>query len=291
MTAPRFGIRILNYGRDANRKGLIEQARATDEEGYYSLWVAERLVVPFNANQGWSKLSPACYEVLTLLSYVAGITDKVKLGTFVLLAPLRNPIVLAKQVATMDELSKGRMILGLGLGWMREEFEVSNVPLKERAPRTDETIAFLREVWRKDRKKVQFSGRFFKLRPMVFDPKPRQEHVPIWIGGESIPALRRTGRLGDGWLSNTWRQPARIKAGAEVIRKEAEAKGRSFEDITISCKLFLKGDKSERSSAVRRVEKLQEVGVSHVMVDFEHDSASDYTRKLRSFARDVMRSF
>jgi len=102
---------------------------------------------PYSANQGWSKTSPICYEVLTLLSYVAGITEKVKLGTFVLLAPLRNPIVLAKQVATMDELSKGRMILGLGLGWMREEFEVSNVPLKERAPRTDETIRFLREVW------------------------------------------------------------------------------------------------------------------------------------------------
>ena len=126
---------------------------------------------------------------------------------------------------------------------------------------------------------------------MIFDPKPRQEMIPIWIGGESDAALRRTGRLGDGWLSNTWRQPARIKAGAEVIRKTAEERGRSFDDITISCKLFLKGVKEERPSAIRRIEKLQEAGVSHIMADFERDSAHDYALKVRAFARDIMQSF
>jgi len=288
---PRFGIRILNYGRDANRDGLIEQARMTEEEGYYSVWVAERLLVPYPPNQPWSKESPSCYEVISLLSYIAALTERVRLGTFILIAPLRNPIVLAKQVATLDVLSRGRVILGLGLGWMKEEFEVSNVPLRERGARTDEVIRFLREVWRKDKNQVQFDGRFTELGPTLFDPKPRQDRVPIWIGGESMPALRRAGRLGDGWLSNTWKQPARIKRGVDLIRSEAEASGRSADDITISCKLVLRDAKSDRASVVRRIEKLQEAGVSHLMVDFEHESASDYSRKIKSFSREIMRSF
>jgi probable F420-dependent oxidoreductase len=291
VTRLRFGIRILNYGRDASRDALIKQATLTDEEGYYSVWVAERLLVPSPANQSWSKESPACFEVLTLLSYVAALTQKVKLGTFVLLAPLRNPIVLAKQVATLDELSRGRVILGLGLGWMKQEFRVSNVPIHERGARTDEMIRFLREVWRKDKDVVQFNGRFTKLGPNVFDPKPRQDRVPIWIGGESLPALRRTGRLGDGWLSNTWKSPSRIKEAAEQIRTAAEAKGRSMDDITVSCKLVFKDVRSNRAAVIRKIEQLQGVGVSHLMADFERDSAVDYCRKIKSFSREIMRSF
>jgi probable F420-dependent oxidoreductase len=286
-----FGIRILNYGRDANREGLIRQAEVTDEEGYYSLWVAERLLVPYPPNQPWSRGSPSCYEVISLLSYVAALTDRVKLGTFVLLAPLRNPIVLAKQVATLDVLSRGRVILGLGLGWMKEEFKVSNVPLRERGSRTDEAIQFLREVWRKDKDTVQFDGRFTKLGPTLFDPKPRQDRVPIWIGGESVAALRRTGRLGDGWLSNTWKQPARFKKGVDQIRSEAETAGRSIDDITISCKLVLRDIRTERASAIRKIERLQAAGVAHIIADFEHESASDYSRKIKSFSREIMRSF
>ena len=291
MAPPRFGVRILNYGRDANREALIQQARVTDEEGYYSLWVAERLLVPYPPNQPWSKESPSCYEVISLLSYIAAMTERVKLGTFVLLAPLRNPIVLAKQVATLDVLSKGRVILGLGLGWMREEFEVSNVPLRERAPRTDEVIRFLREVWRKDKERVRFEGRFTTLGPTLFDPKPHQDRVPIWIGGESVPALRRTGRSGDGWLSNTWKQPGRIAKGVERIRREAEANGRSLDQITISCKLVFKDVRAERASAIKKIERLHDVGVSHLMVDFEHGSGSEYARKVKAFSREVMRSF
>jgi probable F420-dependent oxidoreductase len=291
VAPPRFGIRILNYGRDANRDGLIEQARVTEEGGYYSLWVSERLLVPHPPNQPWSKENPSCYEVLSLLSYVAALTDQVKLGTFILIAPLRNPIVLAKQVATLDALSKGRVILGLGLGWMNEEFEVSNVPLRERGARTDELIRFLREVWRKDKKTVQFEGRFTELGPTLFDPKPLQDRVPIWIGGESVPALRRAGRLGDGWLSDTWKQPARIRSGVDQISREAEANGRSIDDITISCKLVLSDFGSERASTIRKVERLREAGVSHLIVDFEHRSASDYSRKIKSFSREIMRSF
>lgn len=291
MTKLRFGNRILNYGRDASRDALIRQAKIVDEEGYYSLWVAERLVVPAHANQSWSMQSPACFEVVTLLSYVAALTERVRLGTFVLLAPLRNPIVLAKQVATLDEMSKGRVILGLGLGWMRQEFSVSNVDIHERGARTDEMIRFLRAVWRKDKDVVEYRGKFTRLVPMLFDPKPRQDYLPIWIGGESDAALRRTGRLGDGWLSNTWKSPSKIGEGAERIRQVAESAGRSAKDITVSCKLVLRDVRAERTAAIRKIEKLQEAGVTHIMADFERKSASEYCAKIKLFSREIMKSF
>jgi alkanesulfonate monooxygenase SsuD/methylene tetrahydromethanopterin reductase-like flavin-dependent oxidoreductase (luciferase family) len=106
-----------------------------------------------------------------------------------------------------------------------------------------------------------------------------------------VAAQRRTGRLGDGWLSNTWKQPARFEKGVERIREEAEKSGRSMDEITVSCKMVFRDIKSERISAVRKIEKLQDAGVSHFIVDFEHESASDYARKIKSFSKEIMRSF
>jgi hypothetical protein len=129
------------------------------------------------------------------------------------------------------------------------------------------------------------------LGPTLFEPKPVQKQIPIWIGGESAPALRRVGRLGDGWLPNTIVKPQEIKECVSLIAQEAESEGRSIRDITVSCKLRFKGISSERSSAVRTIERLRRVGVSHFIVDFEHESASDYARKIKLFSREVMRSF
>ncbi len=289
MARPLFGVRVLNYGRDASRKGILDGVSACEDEGYHSVWVAERLLVPYPPNQPWSKESPLCFEPLILLSYIAGVTERVKLGTFVLITPLRNPLVLAKQVTTLDVMSRGRVILGLGLGWMKEEFAGSSVSLEERGARTDETIRFLREMWGTVR--PAFNGKFTKLGPTLFEPKPVQEQIPIWIGGESAPALRRVGRLGDGWLPNTIVKPSEIEECVTRIAEEAESNGRSIENITISCKLRFKGTSHERTAAVRTIEKLQRVGVSHFVVDFEHESASDYAQKIKLFSRETMRSF
>ncbi len=288
MVGIRFGIRVLNFGRDASRQALLEQARLTDDEGYHSLWVAERLLVPFPPNQPWSRESPICFEVITLLSYLAAVTERVKLGTFVLVAPFRNPLVLAKQVSTLDVLSNGRVILGLGVGWMKEEFEAANTPMEERGARTDECIRFLREAWEGDR--PSFKGRFFRLGPSLLEPKPVQKHIPVWVGGESEAALRRVGMIGDGWLPNTLSRPREVERCVSRIRAVAEANGRSMKDLTISCKLLLKGD-SKLSATVRMIEKLRAFGVTHLIIDFEHGSASQYAEKIKLFSRGVMRSF
>ncbi len=288
VAGPHFGVRLLNFGRYASKQAILEEAKLAENEGYYSVWVAERLVVPFPPNQPWSRESPVSYEVMTLLSYLAAVTERVKLGTLVLIAPFRNPVVLARQVTTLDVLSNGRVILGLGVGWMKEEFETSDVPMEERGARTDETIQFLREAWGKD--ESSFEGRFIKLGPSLFEPKPIQKQIPIWIGGDSLSAMRRVAKLGDGWLPNTIDTPEEIGEWVDHLRKALEAEERSIEDVTISCKLRFK-DKSGESSTTRKIEQLQAVGVAHFIVEFDHDSASQYSERIKLFSRDVMRSF
>jgi probable F420-dependent oxidoreductase len=226
---------------------------------------------------------------MTLLSYLAAVTERLKLGSYILIAPLRNPLVLAKQVTTLDVMSKGRVILGLGLGWMSEEFAGSNIPIEERAARTDEIIRFLRATWSSSR--GGFNGKFTKLGPTLFEPKPVQKQIPIWIGGESTPALKRAGRLGDGWLPNTIVKPREMRECVNIIAEEAESNGRSIRNITISCKLRFKGISSETDSALRTIERLKRVGVSHFIVDFDHESASDYARKIKLFSHEIIRSF
>ena len=133
MTAPLlFGVRVLNFGTFASKNAIVEQAKIAEKEGYYSVWAAERILVPDPPNQPWSKISPLSFEEITVLAHISGFTERVKLGTFVVIVPFRNPLVLARQITTLDVLSNGRTILGLGLGWMKEEFDVSRAKMSEK---------------------------------------------------------------------------------------------------------------------------------------------------------------
>jgi probable F420-dependent oxidoreductase len=290
LDSPRFGIRLLSYGQHASRKAIVDEARFSDDEGYHSIWAAERLLVPCPPNQDWSKASPIAFEELALLSYVAALTERVKLGTYVLLAPLRNPLVLARQVTTLDVLSNGRVILGLGLGWMKEEFEASGVSMSERGARTDETIQFLRKIWSGD-EPATFEGTFIKLGPSLFEPAPVQKSIPIWIGGMSIPALKRAGKIGDGWVPNAMVKQEVMRRSMKTISTEAKKNGRPATAVTISCRLTLRGTRAERPAIVRSIESLRELGVQLFIIDFGGDSAADFAEKIRLFSREVMRSF
>jgi probable F420-dependent oxidoreductase len=295
VTAPLlFGVRVLNFGSFASKNAIVEQAKIAEAEGYYSVWAAERILVPDPPNQPWSKISPLSFEEIAVLSHISGFTERVKLGTFVVIAPLRNPLILARQITTLDVLSNGRMILGLGLGWMKEEFDVSGAKLSERGARTDETIRFLREVWSSDR--PSFDGRFIKMPLSFFEPKPVQRPIPIWIGGDSEAALKRAGRLGDGWLSNTLTESGSIERAVAMISEHARKSGRSTSSpsggpVVISSKLMLSGRRLDVHSAVSSIEVLRSAGVNHIIADFDHESASEYQEKMVLFARDVIPSF
>ena len=244
--------------------------------------------MPDPPNQTWSKIDPTAFEELTLLSFIAGVTERVKLGTYVLLAPLRNPLVLLKQVTTLDVLSNGRVILGLGLGWMKEEFEASGVPLAERGRRTDDMIRFLRKAWTASQP-LSYQSKFIAVGPSFLEPLSIQRPIPIWIGGMSAGGLKRAARIGDGWLPNAAVSPEVVKASIETIMSEAKRRGRDPSGITISCRLTLKGMESEAPQVVSEVESLTKLGVHLFIVDFQ--GPGDDAEKIEMFSRSLMRSF
>jgi len=194
---------------------LVDNFEALDVD---SLWVSDRLVS-----------SGLILDPITFLSFVAGRLRKMKLGTSTLVLPTRNPVVLAKELATLDFLSKGRLFPAIGLGGDEsKDLQAVGVNKKERAGRTDEMIVLMRRLWTEDN--VTFKGRFFAVEDATIMPRPWQKNgLPIWIGGRSEAALRRTGRHGDGWLVSS-ASPAEVDAGIKSIRTYAADAGRQVEE-------------------------------------------------------------
>jgi probable F420-dependent oxidoreductase len=191
--------------------GLVDDLEALDVD---SLWVSDRLVS-----------SALILEPVAFLSFIAGRLRKMKLGTSTLVLPTRNPVVLAKELATLDFLSQGRLFPAVGLGGEEsKDLQAIGVSQKERAGRTDEMIVLMRRLWTEE--SVTFHGKFFAVEEAAVRPRPWQKNgLPIWIGGRSEAALRRTGRLGDGWLVSSV-SPVEVKSGIKSIRAYAAAAGR-----------------------------------------------------------------
>ena len=191
--------------------GLVDDLEALDVD---SLWVSDRLVS-----------SALILEPVAFLSFIAGRLRKMKLGTSTLVLPTRNPVVLAKELATLDFLSQGRLFPAVGLGGEEsKDLQAIGVSQKERAGRTDEMIVLMRRLWTEE--SVTFHGKFFAVEEAAVRPRPWQKNgLPIWIGGRSEAALRRTGRLGDGWLVSSV-SPVEVESGIQSIRAYAAAAGR-----------------------------------------------------------------
>jgi probable F420-dependent oxidoreductase len=208
-----------------HRDGVLRLARAFEAGGFDSVWAGDHIsfYVPI-------------LESLTLLSFVAGATERVKVGSSVYLLPLRHPTTTAKVVSTLDVLSGGRLMFGVGVGGeFPPEFEASGVPVKERGSRTDEAIGVLRRLWSEDG--VGHDGRHFKFGPISMDPKPvRPGGPPIIVGGRKAPALRRAGRLGDGYISHMCAAETYAQ-NLGAIRRHAEEAGRG--DVPFETAAFL----------------------------------------------------
>jgi probable F420-dependent oxidoreductase len=193
---------------------LVEVGEA---HGYDSIWLSDRVA-------GGSR---AALEPVVALSLIAGYTATMKFGTSVLVLPLRNPVVLAKELATLDYLSGGRLLPAVGLGSDLAEYEACGIPAEGRGERTDEAIAVMRRLWQEE--KVTHTGRFFQFENVSIFPKPVQRPcLPIWIGGRTAAAQRRVGRVGDGWLVSQ-ATPTEVRAGCEVIFSTAAKHARSVE--------------------------------------------------------------
>jgi probable F420-dependent oxidoreductase len=203
----KFGLMFANTGPYTSASGVVELAEAAESSGYESIWVVEHVIWPDSYDSEYpydpsGKMpgdpSTPLPDPLIWLSFAAAATSTIRLATGILILPERNPVVLAKAVATLDVLSGGRFDLGIGVGWLKEEFEALGVPFDDRGQRTDEYIAAMKALWAGDN--ASFDGEFTSFAAVSSNPKPEGGSVPIVVGGHSKPAARRAGRLGDGFF-------------------------------------------------------------------------------------------
>jgi probable F420-dependent oxidoreductase len=228
-------------------------------------------------NPNVERFGETFYEPLTVLSYAAGITEKIKLGTSSIILSHRNPIVVAKIISTLDVLSGGRLIITVSAGWLEDEFKALGIPFSERGNRSDEYIKIFKELWTEER--PTFQGEYFRFSNIKFEPKPIQKpYPPIWVGGNSRRGIRRADELGNGW------HPTRptldeMLEGVKYLRELALEKGRDPDEIEISVRQPLRILGADDTDVRRRpfigttpeiiqgIKSLIEAGVSHFMLD------------------------
>jgi probable F420-dependent oxidoreductase len=239
--SPKMGM-LLPFGPGLVSSPLLRAfADILESEGVESVWAVEHVVVaasyepnyPYSAD-GRMPSAPGAVPMpdpLEVLAHLAATTERLLLGTCVVVAPLHSPAVLAKRVATLDLLSGGRFLLGLGIGWQREEYAAVGVPFERRGERLEECVGAMRALWSNDR--ATFEGRTVKFRDVHLTLRPTAGQVPILLGGNSEPAIRRAGRLADGWFPYTI-GPDELARSAGVLRRSAEAAGRSPADVEIT---------------------------------------------------------
>jgi probable F420-dependent oxidoreductase len=261
----QLGVHLPHIGRKASPDSIRRAAIQAEELGYDDVWVSEHIIVPADAPY---PPTPNFWDPVLSLTWAAAVTTRVRLGTSVLVLPLRHPLPLAKELATLQNLSNGRLILGAGVGWLEAEFDALGVPFKERGRRMDEGIAMMRAVWSQD--PVTFESKWIPatINAMRTQPLPTRP-IPIWIGGSSDAAIRRALRL-DGWHGS---RISPDKAVGWVKRLRAERPG---EDFTISVRV------AAGAATVGDIRTVlgtyRDAGIQHVLIVPEDRDLEDYLR-------------
>ena len=306
----KFGFFLPISGRAASG-ALMEAARRAEALGFASVWAADRIVTPweirtpypYSADQRFIVPPDAPFlEPLSCLAYLAGGTEKIALGMSVLVMPYRHPLYWAKIATTIDHLSRGRLILGVGVGWMVEEFDALGVPFRERGAMADEALELLGVIWEQD--KPRFEGRFYRFPEVGFAPKPLQKpRIPIWVGGEGARAQRRAGRYGDAWFPYFVRvTPRELAACFDNVRRAAAEAGRNSDELRLQCCLPIEltteavpqepdrlvGDPAQVTAALKAFEA---VGVEHVALQFMVPSWPRRLAEIERFAGEVLPAF
>ena len=286
----RFGVHLVASGKMIEGEKIARVARRAEELGYDSLWVSDHIIFPTELRSAYPyspdgklPLDPTnpLLEPFTVLSYAAAVTKTVKLGTSVVIIPYRDPIVTAKIVSSLDVLSNGRFIFGVGVGWLDEEFRVLRQNMKDRAAQTKEALLSMKACWTQE--DPEFHGKFFDFSGIKFAPKPRQKpHPPIWFGGNSLPALKRSVELGDGWHS-VWMTPEEVADTAKTLRDLCAKAGKDFSRFPLTINVNHKVPLS-----VENVKKYEEAGISMMFIPrFFNMDADDMVKNMETFAKDV----
>ena len=310
-----YGFYLPNSGAGAEPDALADIAKLGDRLGFYCMVMPDHILQPNQVNSTYPYSLTGDIlaagqsgdgewpEQITTLAYLAGVTERIRLVTSVMIIPYRNPILTAKMLSTLDMLSKGRLILGAGVGWMEEEFELLNTePFAERGAVTNEYLRAFIELWTKDDPK--FEGKYVNFSDITFLPKPVQKpYPPIWIGGQSKPAIRRAAQIGDCWhpvgaIPAAPLEPEELAENLVLLHQYAEKAGRDPAIIQVSVKapLYDAGDSSgprRRFSGspdeVRQdVQTYADVGVTHLIFDFRTADPKQTEDRMARFSEEVM---
>ena len=307
----RFGFYLPTRGELANRAAIGTLARAGEAAGFHSAMVADHVVFPVTSQSvypytvsGEHPTHGDALEQFAILAFVAGITEQLRLVSSVTILPYRNPVLTAKMLATIDVLSEGRLTVGVGVGWLEEEFAALGAEFARRGAVSDEYLRILRLLWTQS--PASFAGEFYSFDAIRCEPFPVQNpHPPIWVGGHSLAALRRTARYGDGW------HPIGAIAAVplppeEMVRKLAELRrltteaGRDFSALTISYKAPLYDVAVPDPDGGRRrfsgsptdiagdIAAFAAIGVHELIFDFRGNTLSGSVERLQRFASQVM---
>ena len=304
-----LGVILPNSGAFADPVAMLAVAEAAEGMDYAALWTADHLVLPIESattypylRQAKVRLDPthAFLEPLLALAGVATRTRRIGLGISVYLAALRHPIAVAKQVASLDQLSGGRVLLGVGAGWIPEEYETLSIQFGERGRILDEHIEAMRTLWRDER--PRYAGQHYRFDNLGFEPKPVRRDVPIWVGGNSPAARRRAARLGDGW--HVIDVPMReLEAGIAELARECRAAGRRPEEVPTSIRSQISlttahVPETERmvpltgpvDEILRDLRRYRELGVAHVALwpAGRFERADAYIAAIERLAREIV---
>jgi len=293
----KFGVWIPNCRHLATPDIIRGSAVRAEQLGYDSVWVSDHVVVP-NANI--VNFGETVFDPLVTLGVLAGATSRVRLGTTVLIVPYRNAVVTAKMISSLDALSGGRIIFGIGAGWVAAESDILGVPFAERGVMTDEYLEAMRELWTKPA--PSFAGKYTQFSGLTFEPKPLQKpHPPIWVGGHSRAALRRTAQFGAAWHPIN-RSPEELRAGRTELARLCQARGRAVpppltlrNDVRIvgpgqSAPASTHGGRvlaGEPAGLADQIAELADCGVEHLVIEFLAADGPELEEQMAAFAERV----
>jgi probable F420-dependent oxidoreductase len=307
----QFGVATGNFGTfgaDPGVDGCLAIADAAERLGYDSVWVHDHVVMPSNVTSRYlyntSGDSPFhvdqhVYDPLAVMAAIGARTSRVRIGTSVLIVPYRNPLVLAKSLATIDQISHGRVVLGIGVGWMAEEFDALGIadlwPARGRV--TDEFMAVCIDLWTQTGPS-SFHGTWVDYTDIGANPRPVQRpHIPIWVGGKTAPALRRVARYGTGYhtVAST---PAQLRGEVAAVAAEMERVGRDPDELVVSMLAAFVAT-SGREHLVDLIGEYRDAGLHHLVgipsmrsrepvARSGHEQLRDALEDLEEFAADVL---
>jgi probable F420-dependent oxidoreductase len=269
----RFGVHLPHSGPAASASSIQAVAKHAEALGYADIWVSDHLAFPKAG-----KWPPSAYilEPLVALTWAAAATERIGLGTSVLVLPLRPPVLLAKMLASLDLMSGGRLIVGAACGWLEEEFGALGVPFEERGVRTDETIELMRRCWTEDPIDAKTAATGVEMVAMRVKPQP-ERHIPIWVGGHAEPALRRAVEQGDGWHGG---HQTPEKTRELVTRLRAD---RPEPEFTISMRASCEVLRDSPDDVARELDGYAEAGVQHILAEPVQRTADEWRRSSEAF--------